>query len=299
VGRKTHLRGDGAVIFTRRDAFPRQALRLTVNAAAALVLALTPGAYAAAGQGTRGVTSAGAVEDAMDRLYTRAVEAAQAGRADEAAALFDELLGAMPGGHPLRALALYGAGRANERRGTVAAACVAAERYKVFIGLPDAEPEKRERAANVLGALSVRCAGAVPALASAPSPSPAGAVTQALAPAGPPADHTWAWVTAGGAVLGLAGGAFLLAEADVAVDEGDAAYARFVSSGRTSVPARDAVLSANDRVETFGTAGHATLGVGAVLGGLAIWLWLRSPEDGTAPSALRMGQTGAIWGGRF
>ncbi len=284
---------------------PLRPLRLTATAVAALALALAPGRFAAAGPGARAVPSAGAVEDATDRLYARAVAAAQAGRADEAARVFDEALASMPAGHPLRALALYGAGRANERRGSAEAACAAAERYKVFIGLPDAEPEKREKAANALGALSVRCAVATPAVASAPAPSSAAAVTQVASPADAPAERTWAWVATGGAVLGLAGGSLLLVAAKGAVEDGDVAYARFIRGDRSNVSDRDDVLAANDRVETFGTAGYAVLGVGAVLGGLATWLWLRSPDDGSGPSAVlvgptgAMGATGATWGGRF
>ena len=102
--------------------------------------------------------AAAAGEDTTDVLYERAVSASQEGRHDAAATLFDEVLGQMAPNHPLRALAFYGAARANQRVGTADAACKAAERYKTFIGLPDAEPEKREKAAKSLGDLLAKCA---------------------------------------------------------------------------------------------------------------------------------------------
>lgn len=256
--------------------------------------------------------AAAAGEDTTDLLYERAVAASQEGRHDAAATLFDEVLGQMAPNHPLRALALYGAARANQRVGTADAACKAAERYKTFIGLPDAEPEKREKAAKSLGDLLAKCASkdaVAPAPASAaastPAAAPAPASVQApatVAPAAPtpapaPApDRTWAWVATGAAGASLVGGALLLVLADAAIDDGDAAMARFEDSGRTSVSARDAVRAADDRVVTYANVGYGVLGLGAALGGLATWLWVRDPGATTAWTPT---PNGMIWTGRF
>ena len=240
--------------------------------------------------------AAAAGEDTTDVLYERAVSASQEGRHDAAATLFDEVLGQMAPNHPLRALAFYGAARANQRVGTADAACKAAERYKTFIGLPDAEPEKREKAAKSLGDLLAKCASkdaVAPAPASAAVSSPA----VAQAPASVPApDRTSAWVATGAAGASLVGGALLLVLADAAIDDGDAAMARFEDSGRTSASARDAVRAADDRVATYANLGYGVLGLGAVLGGLATWLWVRDPG---APTAWTPTPNGMIWTGRF
>jgi hypothetical protein len=251
------------------------------------------------------VPATAAGEDTTDVLYERAVSASQEGRHDAAATLFDEVLGQMAPNHPLRALALYGAARANQRVGTADAACKAVERYKTFIGLPDAEPEKREKAAKSLGDLLAKCASkdaVVPAPASAaastPAAAPAPASVQAPATVAPPPapDRTWAWVATGAAGASLVGGALLLVLADAAIDDGDAAMARFEDSGRTSVSARDAVRAADDRVVTYANVGYGVLGLGAALGGLATWLWVRDPG---APTAWAPTPNGMIWTGRF
>lgn len=103
-------------------------------------------------------TTAGAAgEDTIDILYERAVSAAQGGRSATAAAIFEEVLLKMPAEHPLRPLAIYGAARANQKLGTPKAACRAVEHFKTFIGLPNAEPEKRAKAASSLEDLVVKC----------------------------------------------------------------------------------------------------------------------------------------------
>lgn len=235
--------------------------------------------------------------DAAEETYQRAVTAAQAGENDRAAALFDEALAAMGPAHPLRALALYGAGRAYQRLDTAAAACAAEARYRRFIGLPDAEPEKREKVASALGALAVRCAGSA-ASPVAPESVPPAAPAPEPAPRSAP-DRTWAWVSTGAAVASLAGGALLLGAASGAVDDGDAAFARFEASGRRSISARDAVLDANDDVETFATAGYGLLGLGVALGGLATWLWVREPSLGADVTVFQVTPHGAVFGGVF
>ena len=57
-------------------------------------------------------------------------------------------------------LALSGAALANQRLGTPEAASKAVEHFKAFIGLPDAEPEKRGKAASGLSDLIAGVAGA-------------------------------------------------------------------------------------------------------------------------------------------
>ena len=255
----------------------------------------------------RPAPASAAGEDTTDVLYERAGSASQEGRHEAAATLFEEVLGQMAPNHPLRALALYGAARANQRLGTPEAACKAAERFKTFIGLPDAEPEKREKAAKGLGDLLAKCASkdavapvpASPASTAAPAPAPASAQANATVAetASPPApDRTWAWVATGAAGASFVGGALLLVLADAAIDDGDTAMARFEDSGRTSISARDAVRAADDRVMTYANLGYGVLGLGAALGGLATWLWVR---DSGAATAWAPTPNGMIWTGRF
>jgi hypothetical protein len=230
-------------------------------------------------------------EETTELLYERAVTASQEGRNDAAAALFDEVLAKMTPTHPLRALALYGAARANQRVDTPEAACRAAERFRVFIALPDAEPEKRERAANALGGLTTKCRARdlVPVAAAPVVPPPAAesappaAVEAPVAPtsASDP-DRTWAWATTGVAGASAVVGAVLLIVAGSALDDADAALARFEASGRTNTADRAAVRDADDRATTYGLAGYGLLGLGAALGGVATWLWLREPSAGVA-----------------
>ena len=248
--------------------------------------------------------------ESVETLYERAVSTAQAGRFWAAAALFDEVVAKLPPGHALRALALYGAARSNQRVGTPDAACVAVERYKVFIGLPDAEAEKREKAANGLGDLIAKCNEKRPrALAAAPVPAPSDPSTASpeevdatAAPEDEPAgvDRTWAWVTTGTAGVALIGGTALLISASGAVSDGDAAMKRFEASGQTSVEARDDVKAADDRAVTYGLTGYGVLGVGAVLGGVATWLWLRDPEVDREPRSAFVPGPGTVnWIGVF
>jgi hypothetical protein len=242
-------------------------------------------------------------ETTAELLYERAVEAAQAGRNEAAAALFDEATAAMGAAHPLRALAIYGAARANQRLETPETACKAAERFRVFIGLPEAEPEKREKAANALGGLTTRCATRDVALAAAvtPASAPPSTSTVETAPAegapgtvaagapvhpapAPAADDTWAWAATGAASASAVVGAVLLIMAGGALDDSEAALDRFEAGGRTSTADRDAVYAADDRATTYGLAGYGLLGLGAALGGVATWLWLREPEAGVVLS---------------
>lgn len=258
-------------------------------------------------------SASAAGEDSTDILYERAVSASQQGRHEAAATLFDEVLGHLDPSHPLRALAVYGSARANQRIGTPETACKAAERYQTFIGLPDAEPEKREKAAKGLPELLAICAKKD---ALAPTPETQSAVSdgapqylnsESISEVGAPAhgtgdtrssppDRTWAWAATGAAAASLAGGALLLVLADAAIDDGDTAMARFEESGRTSVSARDAVRDADSRVVTYATFGDAMLGLGAVLGGVAIWLWTSDPETS---NAWRPSQNRLLWTGTF
>ena len=169
----------------------------------------------------------------------------------------------MPTDHALRTLALYGAARAFERVGTPQSACAAVERFTQFIGRPDADSEKRERASTSLPALITRCGQPAPV---APPP---------LTPA--PADSTWAWATTATAGATLLTGGVLLVLARGAVADGDADYARFVDGGRVDAQVARQVTEHDDRARAYGYGGYAALGVGALLGAVAAWLWLDPP----------------------
>ena len=232
--------------------------------------------------------------ESVETLYERAVSTAQEGRFSAAAALFDEVVAKLPPGHALRALALYGAARSNQRVGTPEAACVAVERYKLFIGLPDAEPEKRAKAANGLGDLIAKCnekaatpngaaSASLPAPAIDSNPDLAIDTVDSTATTGnqsPSVDHTWAWVTSGTAGAAVIGGVALLAASSGAVSDGDAAEKRFHAGGDVDADARDDVLAADERATSYGLSGYGVLGVGAALGGVAAWLWLRESNAG-------------------
>lgn len=231
------------------------------------------GAGAAYGQGT--TPEVEAVGDPLEAEYQQAVQRAQGGELARAAADFDALLGRLPPTHALFTLTLYGAARSYQQLDTPAAACEAVERFTRFIGREDAEVEKRERASKVLGGLIARC--------SAPAPSRAGA-----------------WLATGGAVVGLAASAVLLAQAADAVDTGDTTYRRFLTGGRGDAALAREVAAADERARERRTAGYATLGVGAALGGLAAWLWLDddAPPTGATPpqAAGGHGRVGIVGG---
>ena len=211
-----------------------------------------------------------------DADYERAVAEAQAGHAETAARLFDEVLTRMPPSDPLRTLALYGAARAHQRLGTPAGACRALEAYRLFIARADAEPEKREKASNALVALIDACR-----VQTAPAPAPASATVEAQAPAAATPDRTWAWVATGTAAAGVIGGGVLLVLAGSALDDADSAYARFDAGGRTDASLLRDGEAADDSAWGLGVAGYSLLGAGAGLAGWATWLWVRdTPASG-------------------
>lgn len=209
-----------------------------------------------------------------DADYERAVAEAQAGHAEVAARLFDELLTRMPPEDPLRTLSLYGAARAHQRVGTPEAACRALESYRLFIARADAEPEKREKASNALVGLIDACRASAP---PTPAPAPVSAAAEASPPAPASTDHTWAWVASGAAAASLVGGGVLLVLGGSALDEADTAYGRFDAGGRTDAALLRDGEAADDRARSLGIAGYSLLGVGAGLAGWATWLWLREP----------------------
>ena len=111
-----------------------------------LLLAL-PGAALAARKGA----------ESAEVLYERAVSTAQDGRFSEAAGLFDEAATRFPAGHPLHALSLYGAARANQRLDTSEAACKAINRFGEFMALSKIEKEKRRIAQEGVAELTPKC----------------------------------------------------------------------------------------------------------------------------------------------
>jgi hypothetical protein len=75
----------------------------------------------------------------------------------------------------------------------------------------------------------------------------------------------------------LAAGGALLSVASGHLDDANAADKRFLASGRPSQRDLDARDAADDSARSAALAGYATLGVGAAVGGVALWLWLREP----------------------
>lgn len=221
---------------------------------------------------------------ATEIAYERAVAAAQAGEATQAAALFDALVAQMAPDDPLRTLALYGQGRAHEKRATPESACRAVAAFQAFIARPDAEPAKRARVSGSLVGLVSLCQTAGAASAPASAPAPAVAMPVSPTPAAEPEHPSSmpAWVATGGGAALLLGGVGLLVAAGGAVDEGDTAYARFEASDRTDATALKQGRDADDRATTYGISGYAMLGTGLGVAGLAAWLWLRDADAKTA-----------------
>lgn len=218
-----------------------------------------------------GPTVASASEDPVETTYEAAVAAAQAGESEKAAALFEDTLSQMPTEHPLRTLALYGSARAHERIGAPRPACAAVDRFTQFIGRADAEAEKRERASNALPGLIALC--------NQDQAAPPATPMSVAAP--PPAAPPWAWATTVTSGAALVTGGVLCVLARGAVEDGDAAYDRFVDGGRVDAGTADDVRRHDERARTLGYSGLATLGVGLVVGAVATLLWL----DDDAPSS--------------
>ena len=95
--------------------------------------------------------------ESADALYERAVATAQEGRYWAAAGLFDEAVTRFPVGHPLHALAIYGAARANQKLDTPEAACKAIDRFGEFLAQPKIEKEKRRIAKDGVENLTPKC----------------------------------------------------------------------------------------------------------------------------------------------
>ena len=93
----------------------------------------------------------------LEAEYQRAVQAAQNGDLEQAAAQFAALLEQLPEGHALETLSIYGAARSYQQLETSAAACAAVDMFTRFVGRQDAEAEKRERASKALPKLIERC----------------------------------------------------------------------------------------------------------------------------------------------
>lgn len=223
----------------------------------------------------------GAAADAStDGLYERAVSASQAGDYATSVQLFDEVLAKMPADDPLRTLSIYGAARANQRLGTPRAACAAVDRFAQFIGRADAEPDKREKASTSLPALIAQCSQRQAEPVAALAPTDGGDSVQHLSTtsSAEAPDRTWAWAATAGSGAALIGGAVLLVSAQGSVDDGDAAYRRFIESGRTDAQALRDVRRFDDDAESAAIAAYLVLGAGAALGGVATWLWLRDDE---------------------
>ncbi len=236
---------------------------------------------------------------ATEIAYEQAVAAAQAGEATQAAALFDALVAQMAPDDPLRTLALYGQGRAHEKRATPESACRAVAAFQAFIARVDAEPAKRARVSgSLVGLVSLCQMGVAVAPAPAPAPAPAVAMPVSPTPAAEPEHPSSmpAWVATGGGAALLLGGVGLLVAAGGAVDEGDTAYARFEASDRTDATALKQGRDADDRATTYGISGYAMLGTGLGVAGLAAWLWLR---DADAKTAVLPGNGGLTWVGAW
>lgn len=206
-------------------------------------------------------------------LATRAKTAFKEGQFDDAARLFMKAY-AVSG----EAALVYNAARAYEEGGKVGDAVGLFRLYTTIADDPDGIADARERIrkleAGRLGAGAPAPAAADPA-ASPPATAPesAGAKPSAALPtvlrAAPP-DRTWLWVAAGTAGLAAAGGATLLALGASASRDANAIAIR--SPG--DIDRYNTAYDDADRLRNFGWAG---MGVAAVAGGAAAWLWLRQP----------------------
>ncbi len=101
--------------------------------------------------------------------------------------------------------------------------------------------------------------------------------------------------------VSLISGAALYVLALDAVDERDAAGARFAAAEDEAarIAAARAVGSHEGRAETLGRGATVLLGAGGVLAALAVWAWAAPPETLDVPFALRAGPRWLGVGGVF
>lgn len=216
---------------------------------------------------------------AAEQRYQEAMQAFEAGERVRARALFEVVLADLPATHVLYPKTLYNLAflaDAEVDAGEIGATCRAETAFARYLSAAPSTPEhERPRAQAEVrrAALAERCEAertpvAIPVTTEESAPDPRGAwVPPALA------------ITS---VVLVGGGVALQFWAQAAIDERDRARAAFYevadpgAAARQKGIANDAQNDAQFRV----WASYACFGTGAVLLGVATWMWLSPPELG-------------------
>ena len=208
------------------------------------------------------VTATAQVPSAAETEALQAKEQFKAGKFEVAARLF------MQAYAKSHAPALvYNAARAYEEAGKKGDAI---SLFKLYITLSDDADGILDARHRIAKLEAPELAPSTPVVGPAKPP----VIVLAVTPV-PPADRTAAWWATGGALAAVASGAILIA---------DGATGTKQNTG-TNRPAYDAARS-----EWF--VGAGLVGVGAVLGGLSVYLWSTSPVAVTpTPSGVALGGT--------
>lgn len=200
-------------------------------------------------------------------LTTRAKAAFKAGEFDDAARLFMKAY-ALSG----EAAQVFNAARAYEEAGKVGDAVGLFRLYTTLADDPDGIADARERIRRLE-------AGRLGGKPTDPTPATNGPAESQpdMALAATPTMHTQAqtnrnslWIAAGTAGVAAVGGAALLALGAAASRDANAIQVR--SAGDI-----DRYNAAFDDAERLRSFGWASVGLAAVAGGAAAWLWLRQP----------------------
>ncbi|MCB9525483.1 MAG: hypothetical protein H6702_19195 [Myxococcales bacterium] len=151
-------------------------------------------------------------------------------------------------------------------------ACLAVREYTLFL---------KSRPAAELKAVAEKGRGAMADLcAAAPLPE---------------VDRTGAWIWTGGAAAAVVGGLVFNVTARGHLDDATAAVARqrAATDAATFTAAGQAADEAYDSAELHASTSYALLGLGAVLGGLAVWAWM-DPEGPVGFAVGPGGLTGVV-----
>ena len=106
-----------------------------------------------------------------------------------------------------------------------------------------------------------------------------------------------AWIATGGAAVALVGGGVFFALAQGDLDAGDEAHQRYLETDNAAEGARLAadVRASDDSAKTNAAVSYTLLGLGAVAGGVATWLWLRDDSGDVTAIAIDPGGAHVRW----
>ena len=233
------------------------------------------------------------VQSAADKQYQAAVRAFEAGDHPQAKILFDSALAALKPGDPLEARILYNLAFLADTADQACDAQRAYERYLAKAPPGDAEHTRTR-------ALAESRRDALYEVCHAPPPTESAPVADEPETAPEPSPRApWILpVVAGSAVVGLGIGAGFQLWAGDAADARDQAFGRYhrAPDAETAARAQHETNARQGEVESRVIVGYAGLGVGAVLAGVAVYLWA---TDETPTVAVTPAPGGVVLGGVF